>query len=265
MPKTKKYKKKGKGKKKNFLPITLLTVFFLWALLPHFLGRGVNISGFEYDSADGTLLTGATLNDVFYRNKNIEIFLPQVEMSGAAPFGNPFQISSTNGKATLSGRANNLDAVSLELEIQPLITNLKLVKASFMGGEVFVVGRGKIYNFEKNNGSPVVFWDCLLVATTPEGLKVAEGVLQMPLESHLARWKLPKDAIDGTAGEVVDAISGWFAKQVGKLMKDYIFLELEAKPKLELVRVSHISTKEMQKESIEGSWNLIWSKRSGTC
>ena len=225
----------------------------------------MNISGFEYDSADGTLLTGATLNNVFYRNKNIEIFLPKVEMNGAAPFGDPFQISSTKGKATLSGRVNDLDAINLDLEIQPLITDLKLIQASFMGGEVFVIGKGKIYNFEKDNGSPIAFWDCLLVATTPEGLKVAEGVLQMPLESHLARWKLPKDAIDGTAGEVVDAISGWFAKQVGKLMKDYIFLELEAKPELELVRVSHISTKEIQKERTRDSWDLIWSKRSGAC
>ncbi len=70
MPKRKKYKKRGKKTKKTFLPATLLVVFFLWALLPHFLGRGVDISGFEYGSADGTLLTGATLNDVFYRNKS---------------------------------------------------------------------------------------------------------------------------------------------------------------------------------------------------
>jgi len=265
MPKRKKYKKRVKKTKKTFLPVTLLVVFSLWALLPHFLGRGVDISGFEYGSADGTLLTGATLNDVFYRNKNIEIFLPEVEINGAAPFGSPFQISSANGEATLSGRVNNIDAVNLELEIQPLITDLKLVQASFMGGEVFVVGKGRIYNFEKKNGTPITFWDCLLVATTPEGLKIAEGVLQMPLESHLARWKLPEDAIDGTAGEVVDAISGWFAKQVGKLMKDYIFLELEANPKLELTRVSHISTKEIQKESIRDSWDLIWSKHSGAC
>ncbi len=265
MPKRKKNKKKGPKQKKSLLPFTLITVFFIWAFLPHFLGRSVNLSGFQYESADGTLLSGATLNNAFYRSKNVEIFLPTIHIDGAAPFGEPLEIFSANGSATLSGKSNNLDAISLELEIQPLTTDLKLIQASLMGGEVFVIGSGKIYNFEKNNGAPISFWDCLLIATTPEGLKVAEGVLQMPLEDHLARWKLPEDAIDGTAGEVVGAISGWFAKQVGKLMKDYIFLELEAKPKMELKRVSHISTKELKKENINDSWALIWSKRSGNC
>ena len=265
MPKRKTSKKRLKKHKKPFLMILFLIFIIGWFFLPHIFARGVDIGGFRYESADGNFVMGSTLNNAIYRSNNIEVSLPRVDIQGTGPFGDPLQVSAANGNVKFSGKGNNLDAINLKLEIQPLITNLKKIEVSFLEGEVFVVGKGRIYNFERDGESPLTFWDCLLVATTPEGLKVAEGVLQMPLEEHLARWNFPEDTIDGTAGEVVEAISGWFAKQVGKLMKDYIFFELEARPKLELKRVSHISTKEIQKKQLQDSWDFLWSKRSAGC
>tara|TARA_Y100000814_G_scaffold291972_1_gene269508 strand:+ start:3198 stop:4004 length:807 start_codon:yes stop_codon:yes gene_type:complete len=266
---------KRKGKKKNQKSVffssllriffNLLIVFSLWAALPYFLADTVNISGFEYMRATGSLMTNATLKNARYKDQHIVITMPEISIEGAAPLGQGLQLSASEGTVNISNKDSQIDAFRLNLDVQPLLTDVKSVEASFLFGEVLMIGSGRFYHFEKNNNRPISFWDCLIIATTPEGLKLAEGILQMPLEEHLASWKLPEDAIDGTAGEVVSAISGWFAKQVGKLITDYIFLEFTAKPDFELVRMSKISEEELNSQDFESAIRVLWSKQSGNC
>ena len=267
MPKRKRKKKNQKSVFSAVFGIffNVLIIFSLWAALPYFLAGTVNISGFEYMKATGSLMTNATLKNARYRDQHITITMPEISIEGAAPFGQGLQFSAREGVIDISNKNSQIDAFRLNLDVQPLLTDVKSVEASFLLGEVLMIGSGRFYHFEKNNNRPISFWDCLIVATTPEGLKLAEGILQMPLEEHLASWKLPEDAIDGTAGEVVSAISGWFAKQVGKLITDYIFLEFTAKPDFELIRMSKISEEELNSQDFESAIRVLWSKQSGNC
>ena len=160
MPKQKSKKKNKKSAfSSNFLGIffNVLIVLSIWAALPYFLADTVNISGFEYTRATGSLMTNATLKNARYKDQHITITMPEIFIEGAAPFGQGLQFSASEGVANISNKNNEIDAFRLNLDVQPLLTDVKSIEASFLIGEVLMIGSGRFYHFEKNNNRPITF------------------------------------------------------------------------------------------------------------
>ncbi|MBC8515508.1 hypothetical protein H8D30_06620 [bacterium] len=258
------YKRKRKKKKGNrILPIVLLGLI-AWHFIPLLVAGRTLPGGVTIEGATGGFLLETELTGVSMKSEEISFDFPLVTITGGGPFGAPFQGLINGGTVTVGGKTAPIDYGRMEINSLPLSLGIQRLELSVMEGELFLVGEGEVTPFERTDGGKAsVKWRCLVVGTTPKGMTLAEGLLQLSLGDHLKGVSIPEGIVGGMMGEAVDVVTGWLGKQLGKLSRDYLVLIIRADPRMEVVGTSFLQGGDLRGVSLENAFRTLWAKGGG--
>ncbi|MCH7493886.1 hypothetical protein IIA16_04155, partial [bacterium] len=189
-----------------------------------------------------------------------------VEVLGGAPLGLPLTLVASDGSVSVGGTTVPVERVRVRLETYPDRVVLKEIGASVDGRAVIIVGKGTIYPLRRDEeGRAETHWDCLVIAFSSRGLKVAETILELPLGKHRQKLDLGTDGLlGGLLGKAVDFLGGVVGKWLGKTSSDYIVVSMHADPNLRVDKVDYLRREPLVEGSIEDAWRTLWS-HPGLC